>query len=585
MNQYVLILSVQLCTILALIYSGTIMENTKFFYRRLPTFSSKMATIQYNITYEKYLLIYFPVLYIYTTEAHSDLQAGCISTNYGQLRNEDFWIPLNPRLIPYRGKTKCIEKYQQVHCSGKITIRDYIQRKFAFSVGFECRNRTVPSVRGLVFKFMITDQSNTTHCTRTNNIFAGICKYNYDYTTLGNLAGLDFDKMKEISKYVTVFIPLLNETLLSCYQNVIDLLCSVFMPQCDPLKNSVIHICKETCQDFKIACSNHVFHILREKKLSWLQRLLQMNDFQDMDILSSTISSFVNCNYLPSKSGSLPCFYKTVSCGDPPNVTNAWVTNGSYIATSTVEYYCQDETFHIQGNKTLECLYSGNWAKPPRCVKWEKTKSPLFVVLPLLLGSTFIYFVGHLIIRCRSRIQQIPLTRIKDYDAFVCYAYEGDDVQFAEETIRTQLEEERQFKLCIHRRDFLAAWDIMWNINNAIKNSNSAIIVMSQDYINSLWCKEEFEQCYMEHMKDPAFKLFVIMMEPVENLKHISVYMERFFSQKTYLLKDDPSIFKKIAAYLSWVKEPKENCHEKNNTNPNVNTDSSDSDAENEVLM
>ena len=142
MNQYVLILSLQLCTILALIYSGTIMENTKFFYRRLPTFSSKMATIQYNVTYEKYLLIYFPVIYIYTTENHSDLRTKCISSGYGQLRNEDFWIPLNPRLIPYGGKTKCVEEYQEIHCSGKITIQDYIPRRFSFSVGFECRNRT-----------------------------------------------------------------------------------------------------------------------------------------------------------------------------------------------------------------------------------------------------------------------------------------------------------------------------------------------------------------------------------------------------------------------------------------------------------
>ena len=583
MNQYVLILSVQLCTILALIYSGTIMENTKFFYRRLPTFSSKMATIQYNITYEKYLVIYFPVLYIYTTENHSDLQAGCISTNYGQLRNEDFWIPLNPRLIPFRGKTKCIEKYQQVHCSGKITIRDYIQRKFAFSVGFECRNRTVPSVRGLVFKFMITDQSNTTDCTRTNNIFTGICKYNYDYTTLGNLVGMDFDELKLISRHVTTFDPFFNETFLSCYQNVIDLLCSVFIPKCDPFNRSVVHLCREVCQDFQNACYGHVFNIFKQRKRDWLQKVLMIYESDDNAILS-VIWSFANCYYLPSKSGSIPCFYKQVSCGDPPKVTNAWATNGSYIATSTVEYTCQDETFYIQGNRTLECLYSGNWAKPPRCVKRETSVSPLFIVLPLLLGSIFVYCVGHFIIRCRNRIQQIPLTRTKNYDAFVCYAYEGNDVQFAEETVRIQLEEERQFKLCIHRRDFLAAWDIMWNINNAIKNSNSAIIVMSQDYINSLWCKEEFEQCYMEHMKDPAFKLFVIMMEPVENLEHISVYMERFFSQKTYLLKDDPSIFKKIAAYLTWVKEPKVNHHAKTN-NRNVNTDDSDSDAENDELM
>ena len=99
----------------------------------------------------------------------------------------------------------------------------------------------------------------------------------------------------------------------------------------------------------------------------------------------------------------------------------------------------------------------------------------------------------------------------------------------------------------------------MWNIRNAITNSNSAIIIMSQDYVNSLWCKEEFEQCYMETMKDPAFKLFVIMMQPEKELVSSSEYMESFFKHKTYLEKNDPKLGTKIADYLTWVKQPKEN--------------------------
>ena len=96
------------------------------------------------------------------------------------------------------------------------------------------------------------------------------------------------------------------------------------------------------------------------------------------------------------------------------------------------------------------------------------------------------------------------LTRNKHYDAFVCYCYEGQDTDFTPKIVPIELEEEHGLKLCVHRRD------IKWNIMNAIRNSNSAIIIMSQDYINSLWCVEEFEDCYMENMKDPAFKLFVI---------------------------------------------------------------------------
>ena len=75
----------------------------------------------------------------------------------------------------------------------------------------------------------------------------------------------------------------------------------------------------------------------------------------------------------------------------------------------------------------------------------------------------------------------------------------------------------------------------MWNINNAIKNSNSAIIIMSQDYVDSLWCKEEFEQCYMEHMKDPAFKLFVIMMQPADSLEKYLFVHGQFLCSKDIL--------------------------------------------------
>ncbi len=149
--------------------------------------------------------------------------------------------------------------------------------------------------------------------------------------------------------------------------------------------------------------------------------------------------------------------------------------------------------------------------------------------------------------------------RNRTYDAFVCYSYNAVDSDFAENKIRFALEHNQDppLKVSIHRRDFLAAWDIMWNIRNAIQNSNSAIVVMSQDYVDSLWCKEEFEQCYMEHMADPAFKLFVVMMQPADSLMNPSEYMKSFFQQKTYLDCNDSHKFDKIASYLRHVKDQK----------------------------
>ena len=125
-------------------------------------------------------------------------------------------------------------------------------------------------------------------------------------------------------------------------------------------------------------------------------------------------------------------------------------------------------------------------------------------------------------------------------------------------TILPELEENQDppFKLFIHTRDFDPGLRIFDNIEKAIVSSNAAILVMSQAFVNSIWCKEEFERCYIENMNDPAFKLFVIMMQPADTLQNLTESMKSFFAQRTYLEEDDPSLFQKIAQNLTEVKKP-----------------------------
>ena len=227
----------------------------------------------------------------------------------------------------------------------------------------------------------------------------------------------------------------------------------------------------------------------------------------------------INCDYLPSANWSIPCFYKSVICDVPPNVTNAVIidaindSNIHYPLHSQIKHSCQTDQFQMKGNETITCLYSGQWSKLPKCShrsNSELSTSPLYIVLPVLIIPFVITTLPCIVVKCMQRRKLPSLTRIKMFYAFVCYVYEGiSDKTFAEETLRMEFEETQDppFKFCLHRRDFKAAWDIMWNIRNAITNSNSTIIIMSQDYVNSLWCKEEFEQCYMKHMKDPVINL------------------------------------------------------------------------------
>ena len=165
------------------------------------------------------------------------------------------------------------------------------------------------------------------------------------------------------------------------------------------------------------------------------------------------------------------------------------------------------------------------------------------------------------------RRKEVPvyMKRNREFDPFVLYHFDSDD-DFVISHILPQLEENRGFKLFIHSRNFTPGRDIKDNIEEAIEGSNSAIIIMSQRFVDSMWCKEEFTHCYIENMKDAAFNLFVIMMQPADTLVNISPYMKTFFANKTYLQVNDPELFTKLATHLEIARKPQngndENYHE-----------------------
>ena len=114
----------------------------------------------------------------------------------------------------------------------------------------------------------------------------------------------------------------------------------------------------------------------------------------------------------------------------------------------------------------------------------------------------------------------------------------------------------------IHSRDFQPGCKIEENIEEAIKSSNNAIILMSAGFTTSRWCVDEFTHCYIEHVEDPAFKLFIIMMEPLERLTDVTPNMKTLFAEQTYLELRDPELFTKLSRYLR----------------PDNNSDTNDSD-------
>ena len=497
--------------------SSEISDDVTFIHKTFPVPPSKRAIIEVDVSYPKNAS-YFPKLGIYTTQDHTNIRNRCQVSEFGQFGNGNLHPGITVQPREWTGPLTCRidNTTNTIHCSGNITIQDFKPRNLTFSFGFKCKIvwRYIVSLRGLLYKMRI-HVTNETECVQlpTNHT----CYRYVQHGMIPNLSG-----RTELSSHQRIRYSYTR------YQHSHEYLCCQIFPRCDPVTNQIVPPCREMCLDYG-----------RRRY----------------------------CNYLPSLNGDVLCFYEPVKCRSPPpsvtygrkniNYTGESLERPEYFAGHKVVYSCYYETI-LEGKKFVTCKLNGQWTTPPRCVKKPKAN-----ILPVVLPSLLVLLVVMLLIgaciyrkRRKKKWASVEITRRKQYDAFVCYCYEGrQDADFAEKIAPQELEEEHSLKLCIHRRDFKAGWDIKWNIMNAIRNSNSAIIIMSQDYINSLWCVEEFEDCYMENMKDQAFKLFVILMQPVDTLNITNDYIQSFFTKKTYLERDDPKLFQKIAEYLIQVKQ------------------------------
>ena len=198
-----------------------------------------------------------------------------------------------------------------------------------------------------------------------------------DYYSLQSFIYLLGDKFKE-----------------SCYQYLEEFICDLYYPKCEG--STLVAVCRETCADFLNACVEEWLSVLEEVIPSEIK--LQALKTKVENVLGEDFWISL-CNYLPSKDGAIPCFYKPVTCEHRPKVKNSVVQseailgNQTYLINSQLIYSCENETETDDNKSIVTCLYSGKWSKPPQCKPKANPKSkslnPLIVTIPVL-GVPFV---------------------------------------------------------------------------------------------------------------------------------------------------------------------------------------------------
>lgn len=132
----------------------------------------------------------------------------------------------------------------------------------------------------------------------------------------------------------------------------------------------------------------------------------------------------------------------------------------------------------------------------------------------------------------------------KIYDAFISYSHIDED--FVTETLLPVLESgPNSFKIAVHFRDFIPGEFICEQVTSTVLNSRRTLIVLSPNFLESVWGKMEFRTAHTQAMNDKQSRVILILYGDID-VKKLDPELELYTKTNTYVKWGDPYFWTKL---------------------------------------
>ncbi|KAM3955713.1 uncharacterized protein ACR2FA_010349 [Aphomia sociella] len=150
----------------------------------------------------------------------------------------------------------------------------------------------------------------------------------------------------------------------------------------------------------------------------------------------------------------------------------------------------------------------------------------------------------------RWMIHEEDVDRDKIYDAFISFSHK--DEKFVADYLLPGLENgPRPFKVCVHYRDWILGEWIPAQIASSVEQSRRTIIVLSKNFVDSVWGKMEFRVAHLSAQKEKRVRVVVVLLDDAPPDDKLDAELRAYLATNTYVKWGDPWFWEKIKIALA----------------------------------